>query len=667
MKLHAFVAMPFGSKPDASGQMVDFNAIHADLLRPALEQAGLDVIRADEEQRAGDIRLDMFQELLMADLVLVDLSIDNPNVWYELGVRHALRARGVVLVQGPREGKPFDIYTDRKLVYHLKDGKPDPDHLKDDIDAIAGMCRATLEASRAHTVSPVYALLPNLTEPDWKTLRIGAVMEFWERHDEWAGLIERARQAGRAEDILTLAEEAPVTALRVEARLQAGRALTRGKHFHFALEQFELALGFDPQQPEAARQRGLCLQRLGREDEARIAYKAILADHPRDAETWSLLGRLDKDAWVAAWEQAGNATPEQGREAAAYEDALLLRAIASYATAFRTNPGHYYSGINAVTLMALYRDLCQDPRFDGEIDRMAGGVAWAASCEEDEGQLYWAKATLGDLAVLRQRPEDVCEAYKAAIACADKDWFALDSTLSQLRRLASLGFAPEQVAAGIATFERALKRLQPPEQQWRPDKVFLFSGHRIDAPNRKEPRFPADKEPVAAAAIAKALDELGAGSGDLALTQGASGGDILFAEACLARQLRVLLLLPLPEPEFIARSILPSAGGEDWRKRYYALRDHANCLLPRVMPDCLGPLPKDRQGRMLDPFERCNRWLLNSALTCGISRTRFICLWNGTGGDGPGGTVHMMREVKKRTGQVSWLDTRELWGERPVP
>jgi len=205
--------------------------------------------------------------------------------------------------------------------------------------------------------------------------------------------------------------------------------------------------------------------------------------------------------------------------------------------------------------------------------------------------------------------------------------------------------------------------MQPPEQAWHPEKVFLFSGHRIDAPDRKVKRFPGEKEYIdlAANAITQALDALGAKDHDLALTQGASGGDLLFAEACLARKLRVQLLLPLPEPEFIARSILPSEGGEEWRKRYYKLRDHELCLPPRVMPDCLGPLPKDKQGHALDPFERCNRWLLNSALSCGISRTRFICLWNGSGGDGPGGTEHMMKEVKKRTGQVSWLDTRELW------
>ena len=115
MRPHAFVAMPFGTKPGADGRPIDFNRVFAELLKPALEDAGCTVFRADEEQRAGDIRGDMFQELLAADLVLADLTLDNPNVWYELGVRHALRARGVVLVQGPRPSNPFDIYTDRKL------------------------------------------------------------------------------------------------------------------------------------------------------------------------------------------------------------------------------------------------------------------------------------------------------------------------------------------------------------------------------------------------------------------------------------------------------------------------------------------------------------------------------------------------------------------------
>src|ERR1700693_902080 len=127
---HAFVAMPFGTKPDPDGRPLDFNRVHRDLLQPALEAAGLSVFRADEEMRAGDIKTDMFQELLLADLVVADLTIDNPNVWYELGVRHALRPRGVIQIQSQREHLPFDVYVDRTIRYRTKDGAPDPDQLE---------------------------------------------------------------------------------------------------------------------------------------------------------------------------------------------------------------------------------------------------------------------------------------------------------------------------------------------------------------------------------------------------------------------------------------------------------------------------------------------------------------------------------------------------------
>ena len=661
MKLHAFVAMPFGTKPNDKGEQIDFNRVFDELIKPALEEAGLEVLRADEEQRAGDIRLDMFQALLMADLVVADLSIDNPNVWYELGVRHALRARGVILVQGPRSTKPFDIYTDRKLSYHLKDGGPDPAHLADDRKAITRMTIATLEAWHGRPVSPVYGLLPNLQEPDWKTLRIGAVREYWQRHDAWAALIEKARKAGRPEDVLVLADEAPVTALRVEARLKAGTALLKGRHYNYALEQFDLALDFDPANLEAARQRGICLQRLKRPDEAREVYEALLAEHPDDVETLSLLARLDKDAWMDAWNHPEH-SPAKMREDAAYEEALLKAAIVGYAGAFRAAPGHYYSGINAVTLMHLHQHLTGKDSFSAEARAMAGGVGWAATCEQTPAQRFWAAATLGDLAVLSGSADEVKAAYQTAITLADKDWFALDACLAQLRLLAGLGFRPDEVSAGISTFERALTRLAPPtEKGWQPRKVFLFSGHMIDSPARPTPRFPADKEPIAARAIADALARLDAGRDDLAITQGASGGDLLFAEACLALGMHVQLLLPLPEADFIAQSVLPATNGDAWRERFFAVRDHALTLPGRIMPEVLGPLPRDASGTPMSPFERCNHWLLHSTLSLGIRRAHMICLWNGSGGDGPGGTEHMVREVKKRTGQVVWLDTRKLW------
>src|SRR5690349_2565280 len=194
--------MPFGTKPGCDGQLIDFNRVYTEYIQSALEAAGMEVFRADEEQRAGDIITDMFQELLVADLVLADLTIDNPNVWYELGVRHALRARGVVLVSGGRATTAFDLYTDRKLRYGLKDGGPDPGTLASDRQKLAQMARAVMESWHGRKVSPVYHLMPNLREPDWRTLRIGDVLEFWERHDAWSDRVELAAKDGRVGDVL---------------------------------------------------------------------------------------------------------------------------------------------------------------------------------------------------------------------------------------------------------------------------------------------------------------------------------------------------------------------------------------------------------------------------------------------------------------------------------
>ena len=114
------------------------------------------------------------------------------------------------------------------------------------------------------------------------------------------------------------------------------------------------------------------------------------------------------------------------------------------------------------------------------------------------------------------------------------------------------------------------------EAPWQARRVFLFSGHMIDTPDRAEPRFPASQEKTAAAAIAAKLDELGMGEGgerDLAICGGACGGDTLFAEAALRRGCRVHLHLQFIEADFLQASV--AFAGESWIGRYYAIKEHA--------------------------------------------------------------------------------------------
>ncbi len=650
MTPHAFVAMPFGTKPGADGQPIDFNRIYAELLQPALRDAGCEVFRADDEQRAGDIRTDMFQELLVADLVLADLTLDNPNVWYELGVRHALRARGVLLVQGPRATQPFDIYTDRKLRYRLKDGAPDPAFVAADRAALAAMARATLDASSRRKVSPVYVLLDHLREPEWRTLLLAQQSEFSQGYEAWRSRMEVARQKSLAGDILTLADETPTQALWLEAKRLAGNCLLKLQHFDLALEQFDAALAIEPDDKPSLEKRAVCLGRLGRHEQARELVRSLTERHPLDAEAWALAGRVEKVHWISRWRDAA-LTPEQMREAAAAELASLEEAITPYRQAFIAEPSHHYSGINALTLQLLLRHLGGEAS-QTLIDNLAGGVLWAAlSAQQREPKDYWARASFAELCLLLNPKAAVQREYRSTVAAAQRDRFALESTRETLLLLRDLQFRPDETAAALEVLEREIARLAAPFQ---PRQVLLFSGHMVDAPDRQQPRLPASKLPQAMQVLQQALDALRVGDGDLLLTQGAAGGDLLCAEACHARGVRVQLLLPLDEPEFIERSILPSAGGEDWRRRYFELKASLP-VAPRVMPDELGPCPRGGNA-----FERANLWLLYSALAWGQDKVRFVCLWDGGGGDGPGGTAHMYNEVKRRTGRVTWIDTRKL-------
>jgi tetratricopeptide (TPR) repeat protein len=479
---------------------------------------------------------------------------------------------------------------------------------------------------------------------------------FWEAYDQWSQRIKASQKAGYVGNVMVLANEAPARVLQIEAYRTAGTALVKLKHFEFALAQFEKALEVNPLDLESRQQRAMVLGRLGRKDEAEVLIEEIIKEHPDDAETRGLLGRLEKDAWVAAWRIEGH-TPEQMREDAAYESELLRNAFAAYAEGFRKEPRNYYAGINALTLAYLHQHLTGEEWDEQELRAMEGGIRWAVKCELDKlkdqpKETYWAKVTLADLELVAGAPASVEKAYKAAVAVAEDNWFALDSSQQQLLLLQPLGFKPENIAAGLKVFERAMRNLKP-TARWTPRQVFLFSGHMIDRPDRPQPRFPADKESIAEAVIAQKLDELGAGAEDMGICSGACGGDLLFAEACLKRGVQLELRIPFDVPAFLRESV--SFAGDQWRERFYKVKEHEKTGL-LIMPEELGPVPTGGE-----PFSRTNLWMLYNAQAWGPARVHFICLWDGKSGDGPGGTKHMYDAVQQYLGRVHWIDTTKLW------
>jgi len=109
----AFIIRPFGTKAG-----VNFDVVEEKLIQPALAQIGLAGSTTTEIIEQGNIRDDMFRLLVCADLVIADISIHNANVFYELGIRHALRPRHTFMIRSATTHKyPFDLQTDRYLLY----------------------------------------------------------------------------------------------------------------------------------------------------------------------------------------------------------------------------------------------------------------------------------------------------------------------------------------------------------------------------------------------------------------------------------------------------------------------------------------------------------------------------------------------------------------------
>jgi tetratricopeptide (TPR) repeat protein len=155
--------MGFGEKVDfESGRKLNLDASYHNLIKPAIEAAGLECVRADEITHSGNINVPMYQQILTADVVVADVSTANCNAFYELGVRHALRPHTTIIISEDKFKFPFDVAQIAIRKYK---------HLGDDI-GVSEAKRFTSELKEAVTSilandppsddSPVYTFLHGL-------------------------------------------------------------------------------------------------------------------------------------------------------------------------------------------------------------------------------------------------------------------------------------------------------------------------------------------------------------------------------------------------------------------------------------------------------------------------------------------------------------------------
>ena len=151
-----FVIMPFGEKIDPDGKPIDFDKIYKDFIKNAVEELGIECVRCDEIAETGWIHSKMFKHIFEADVAVVDITLLNPNVFYELGIRHALNKHVTVLIRKSGTPSPFNIQGFQMLEYKLED----PENLKSGKEKIGEFIKNGLASQGVD--SPVYEVLDNL-------------------------------------------------------------------------------------------------------------------------------------------------------------------------------------------------------------------------------------------------------------------------------------------------------------------------------------------------------------------------------------------------------------------------------------------------------------------------------------------------------------------------
>ena len=111
-----FVIMPFGK--EGSTEREQFDDTYENIIKKAVEESGLGLkcVRADEITRPGSIIDDIIRYAIKSKCVIADMTGKNPNVFYELGIRHSFSGRTILLAQSSND-LPFDVGPQRTIMY----------------------------------------------------------------------------------------------------------------------------------------------------------------------------------------------------------------------------------------------------------------------------------------------------------------------------------------------------------------------------------------------------------------------------------------------------------------------------------------------------------------------------------------------------------------------
>jgi tetratricopeptide (TPR) repeat protein len=438
-----FVLMPFGKKPsNTSGLTIDFDAVYRDLIAPAIREAGLEPLRADEEMAGGIIHKPMFERLILCEYAIADLTTANANVFYELGVRHAVRPWSTVLLYAKGTGQlPFDVAPLRAMTYSLNE-EGLPTYIEDSKAGILKRLKNIKENQDQPSLvdSPLFQLVEGFPEIDHT--KTDVFRDRVQYSSDIKKQIADARKKGK-DELLSLEKQ-----LGNIKNLESGvvidlflsyRAVKAWQEMIDLVQNMSSPLSNTVMVQE---QLALALNRNGQGEEAEKVILDLLEKRGPSSETYGILGRVYKDRWETAY--------KNGDEILA--SGLLDKAIESYLKGFEADWRDAYPGINAITLMEINEP--PDPRRTQLIPVVEYSVERRIATGKPD---YWDYATLLELAVLGKDKQKAIKSIKSALALLRESWEA-ETTQRNLRLIREARERRQDMVEWTKQIEQALKR-----------------------------------------------------------------------------------------------------------------------------------------------------------------------------------------------------------------
>ena len=345
-KRTCFVVMGFGKKTDfETGRTLDLDKTYRTIIKPAVEEAGLECTRADEISHTGVIDVPMYDRLLTADVVVADLSTSNKNAFYELGVRHALRPyTTIVICEDGAKSAPFDVnHIVIRKYHHMGEGIDfeEVQRFRRDLkDAIVEV----FERNPRDNDSPVYTFLNGLTPP----VLAAAMQGVAEAVAQVAPVVDAAAETGGLlyTDLMEQVDEAQkdsdfLTAKAVLTRIRKKRKEAAARSARLAGENGQLDVQERPEDPYIVQRLALVTYKSKHPspkqalEEARDLLRTLNPETSNDTETLGLWGAVHKRLWELSETQERTYLDEAVR---AYERGFYIR-------------NDYYNGINFAYLL----------------------------------------------------------------------------------------------------------------------------------------------------------------------------------------------------------------------------------------------------------------------------------------------------------------------------